>query len=259
MTTERLKKILSYSKNHAEEIQNDILRFCAQLDLQNLNGLRNVFEMVRLYLKKKNYLVIRFPLKDEEIGAFVYKGDSVSYLVINTSLPVVNTNFAICHELYHIFSPSKDDTSKARIDLDYYENEDEIRANLFAENLLMPQEEFKRVFNNLQTQNQLDVIASLMNYFSAPFMAVFIRCCEFGLLQNPLQYLDFPKEAVEEEFENLWFDKTILKPSKIDDSEKLLKSIKETGQEYVENEYLNSRTVNKVLQNVKQLLLELKA
>lgn len=268
MTIDRLARIVEYSKKHSKEIEADIIKFCNQLELQNLDELRNVFEIVRIYLRKKKYFIIQIPLKDDEIGAFVYKGDSVSYLVINTNVPIVNTNFAICHELYHIFLPSEESQNKARIDLDYYNNEREIRANLFAGNLLMPENEFRRMFakfKNLdessqssENDKQLDVIISLMNYFSAPFMAVYIRCCEFDLLDKAVRYLDIQKELIDDEFNKLWFDKSILKPSKNDNTEILLEYMEKRGKEYLDKGYLNSRTLEKALENTRKLFSKLK-
>ncbi len=47
------------------------------------------------------------PFNDKEIGALSYKGDGLGYVVINTSLPRVNSNFAIAHEIYHVFFSEK--------------------------------------------------------------------------------------------------------------------------------------------------------
>ena len=171
MTIERLRVILDYSKSHSKGISEDIESFCHQIDVSNLDGIRDVLQIVRPYILRKKYLTIQLPLHDNEIGAFVYKGDSLSYLVINTSMPVLNTNFALCHELYHIFFPADETLNKARIDLDYYSNENEIRANEFAENLLMPEIEFKQMFLKLKAihadkfQTELKLIAQISTYF----------------------------------------------------------------------------------------------
>ena len=170
MTIERLKLILDYSKNHSKDIAEDIASFCHKIDLQNLDGVRDVLQLVRPYLLKKRFLTIQLPLNDDEIGAFVYKGDALSYLVINTSMPVLNTNFALCHELYHIFFPSGEALNKARVDLDYYSNEDETRANIFSGNLLMPENEFRQMFFKFNSgyeeddSDELKILVSLMNY-----------------------------------------------------------------------------------------------
>ncbi len=269
MTIERLRNILQYRKQHLEDLNDDVKKFCTEMELKDLGGVRNLYEIVKMYLLKKNYFVIRFPLKDNEIGAFVYKGDSISYLVINTNVPIVNSNFAICHELYHIFSPAKEIESKFNIDLNYSENENEIRANLFAGNLLMPEAEFRQIFNkfneinsskkNLEEKKQLNVVISLMNYFNAPFMAVYIRCYELDLFNDSPEYLNIEQNIIDEEFKRLWIDNSILKASKIDDSENLIQYLITNGNEFVQNGYLNSRTLKIALENTKNLFSKLKA
>ena len=79
MTIERLRVILDYSKSHSKGISEDIESFCHQIDVSNLDGIRDVLQIVRPYILRKKYLTIQLPLHDNEIGAFVYKGDSLSY------------------------------------------------------------------------------------------------------------------------------------------------------------------------------------
>lgn len=65
---------------------------------------------------------MEIPFADKEIGALCYKGDALGYIVLNTSLPKVNVNFAICHELYHVFYQESEISSKAEFANNYYEN-----------------------------------------------------------------------------------------------------------------------------------------
>lgn len=269
MTIERLRDILEYSNAHTRDIEDDVKDFCRQIDLHNLDEVRNVLQFVKPYLSGKKYLIIQLPLADNEIGAFVYKGDALSYLVINTSMPVLNTHFALCHELHHIFFPSDETVHKARIDLGYYSNENEMRANIFAGNLLMPEGEFRRIFLKLKqiyertdeedNTNELGTIISLMDYFKAPFMAVYIRCYELGLLTGTPRYLDISPETVQSEFEKLWLDTKDLKPSRIDNSEYLIKRVNDKGAEYLEKGYINERTLHEVQKNIATLFSKVKA
>ena len=251
MTTERLRAILNYSKSHSKDIRADIANFCNQIEVSNLDGIRDILQIVRPYLLQRKYLTIQLPLHDNEIGAF--------------GMPVLNTNFALCHELYHIFFPADEALNKARIDLDYYSNENEMRANEFAGNLLMPEIEFKQMFSKLKaihenkSKTELKIIVSLMNYFKAPFMAVYIRCYEIGLLSSTPQYLDIEPETIKNEFEELWLDTTDLHALKIDNSEYLIKHVEDKGREYLEKEYINERTLKKALENIKILISKVKA
>ena len=263
MTIERLRAIIDYSKIHATDIQAEITQFCNKMELQNLDGVRNIIQLAKTYLTEKSYLILQVPLKDAEIGAFVYKGDVVSYLVINSSMPVLNTNLAFCHELYHIFFPAEEALNKARVDLDYYSNEDEIRANLFAGNVLMPEAEFRQMFYKFKAREEKGedpgILVSLMNYFKVPFMAVYIRCYELGLITRAPKYLELRPEMIEAEYEKHWFDTMDLKPSGLDNSEFLFKYVEAKGCEYLNKGYVNARTLQMVLENMKKLLSKVKA
>lgn len=170
MTIERLRVILDYSKSHSKGISEDIESFCHQIDVSNLDGIRDVLQIVRPYILRKKYLTIQLPLHDDEIGAFVYKGDSLSY---RNKYKYVCTEYKFCTmpRTLSYFFPADEALNKARIDLDYYSNENEIRANEFAENLLMPEIEFKQMFLKLKAihadkfQTELKLIAQISTYF----------------------------------------------------------------------------------------------
>ena len=90
-------------------------------------------------------------------------------------------------------------------------------------------------------------------------MAVYIRCFELGLLDGKVRYLDISSVDIEKEYENLWFEVTDLMPSKIDNSDNLIRLVEEKGNEYLEKEYINSRTLQMVLENIKVLFSKVKA
>ena len=60
-------------------------------------------------------------------------------------------------------------------------------------------------------------------------------------------------------FEELWFNSEILKPSNIDDSSKLKILISERGNEYIEKQYINKRTLDVIMKNLDTLLSQVKA
>ena len=147
---------------------------------------------------------------------------------------------------------------------DYFENDSEEIANLFAGNLLMPKDSFSKLFKKfaaLCNGDEIDIIVSLMNYFKAPFMAVFIRCYELRLYTestiNP-DYLNIEQKLIEKKFEELWFNSEILRPSNIDDSERLKKLVYDYGTEYVQNEYIKQKTLTEVMKNLDLLLEKIK-
>lgn len=264
MTIERLKKILKCSKAHENDICDYIKSFVQQVEFENIDGTRDLLQIVRPVLQQKNYKIIELPLVDKEVGAFIYRGDKISYLVINSNVPVVNANFALCHELFHIFFQPNANKNTADIEFNYFENDNEEIANLFAGNLLMPKDSFSKSFKKFTTLcngDEIDIIVSLMNYFKAPFMAVFIRCYELNLFTKKTiddKFFNIKPSEIEERFEKFWYDATLLKASNNDDSERLKKLVHDYGVEYVKNEYIKQRTLTKVMKNLDSLLEKIK-
>ena len=101
MNVERLRKIIAYSGRNREEIYSKVKRFCAFAGTEYDSDLLNILQIVRSSFEKKGFFVFEMPFADDEIGALCYRGDGLGYVVINTSLPRVNVNFAIAHEVYH--------------------------------------------------------------------------------------------------------------------------------------------------------------
>lgn len=107
MNIERLRKIIAYSEKNREETNSMVRRFCSFTGIEYDNDVLNILQIVRFSFRKKGFLVLEMPFADDEIGALCYKGDGLGYVVLNTSLPRVNTNFAIAHEIYHVFFSRK--------------------------------------------------------------------------------------------------------------------------------------------------------
>ena len=108
MDIKRLRKIIQYGDCHKEEMEEKIRSFCSFAGISNDKELLNIMQIVRPSFQKKGYLIIELPFCDQEIGALCYKGDALGYIVLNTSLPKVNVNFALCHELYHVLYQKTD-------------------------------------------------------------------------------------------------------------------------------------------------------
>ena len=232
MEIERLRKIIKFNKDHYDDMQSILKTFCHRLKIDTFDDVRDILQIIRNELSKENLLAIQLPLKDNEIGGFIYRGDVFSYLVCNSSLPVVTSNFAFCHELYHAFFPAREENSIMQVE--FFNTEDD----------------------------KLATIVSLMNYFKAPFMAVFIRCYELGLFKDnniKPEYLNLKQKEIENKFEELWFNTEMLKPSNIDDSSNLLRFVTEKGNEYITRQYINKRTLNVILKNLDSLLTQVKA
>ena len=265
MKIDHLRTIIAYSDKNREEIDSMVRRFCSFAGIEYDSDLLNILQIVRSSFHKKGYLVFELPFADDEIGALCYKGDGLGYVVLNTSLPRVNVNFAIAHEIYHVFYGSGEFVSKVEFaDDHYYEHEEEYAANLFAGMLLMPEVSFRRLFSKFKEESNGDVsetIIRLMSYYQVPYMAVLIRSLELELIvRNEMQEEIFnnDRDRIKQNLNELWLDESIMEPSKKDDYVHVEALVARFGKEFAEGGFTNERTINKALKNMRELYLKIK-
>lgn len=265
MNVERLRKIIAYSDKNREEIYSMVKRFCAFARIEYDSDLLNILQIVRSSFQKKGYFVFEMPFADDEIGALCYRGDGLGYVVVNTSLPRVNVNFAIAHEIYHVFFGESEFVSKVEFaDDHYYEHEEEYAANLFAGMLLMPEVSFQRMYSKFKDEscgNEVDTIIKLMSYYQVPYMAVLIRCLELELIEGntlPEQLFNFDRVQVRQKMAELWLDESVMDASNRDDYSHIEAIVERLGREYIGDKYINERTLKKVLKNMRELYTKIK-
>lgn len=265
MNVERLRRIIAYSDNNHEEIYSMARRFCSFAGIEYDSDLLNILQIVRSSFHKKGYLVFEMPFADGEIGALCYKGDGLGYVVLNTSLPRVNVNFAIAHEIYHVFYGSDEFVSKVEFaDDHYYEHEEEYAANLFAGMLLMPEVSFRRMYSKFKEESygdETETIIRLMSYYQVPYMAVLIRSLELKLIvRNEVreEALEIERDQIKLKLNDLWLDESIMEPSMKDDYVHVEAVVARLGKEFVQDELINERTVNKALKNMRELYAKIK-
>lgn len=265
MNISRLKKIIAYSDLNRDSIAAMVRNFYFWAGMNIDKEVLNIMQIVRTALHNKGYLIFEIPFSDDEIGALCYKGDSLGYIVLNTSLPKANVNFALCHEIYHAFFQKSEFNSKIEFSNDrYYEHEEEFAANLFAGMLLMPETGFRYMYHrfwNESSGNELDTILRLMNYYQVPYMAALVRCYELGLPDNSgisEELLNMSHDTVRARFTELWLDDSILCATGKDDYKHIEAVVERFGKTYIGESYLNERTLQKVLQNMGALYAEIK-
>lgn len=265
MDIERFRKIITYSEKNREDLESKVKKFYSFTGMSNDQDVLNILQIVRLIFPQKGFLVLELPFADEEIGALCYQGDALGYILINTSLPKVNVNFAICHEIYHVFYQGNEFKSKVEFTNDhYFEHEEEFAANVFAGMLLMPEASFCQMYNLFKKEsegNEQDTIIRLMSYYQVPYMAALIRCYELNLPNsNSISetLLNFDREYVRNRLSELWLDDSILLATKKDDFPQMEALVKRLGNEYIQDSYINERTLKKVLQNMRTLYSEIK-
>ena len=268
MDVNRFKSILEYSEKNKENIEEHAKDLYTYIGINYDKGMLNISQMIKPLFSEKNYIVIELPLADDEIGALCYKGDGMGYAIVNSSLPRANVNFALCHEIYHLFYQKQKYHNGVELYLSehYYENECEYAANLFAGIVMMPEINFRLMFNKFNKElkpeeNVLTMVVKLMSYFQTPYMATLIRCVELGLLGGEAlrALLGASKEDVVLEFDRLWLDTSLLKPSNNDDFKRFEDIFVESGNECVEYGFLEPKTVDKLLKSLKKSYSEIKA
>lgn len=265
MDVKRFRKIIQYSKAKREDFEFEIKKFYSFTGIGNDQDVLNLLQIVRPALRKKGFLVFELPFADDEIGALCYKGDALGYILLNTSLPKVNVNFAICHEIYHVFYQRSEFKSKVEFAHEhYFEREEELAANLFAGMLLMPEAGFRRMYCFFQKEsgeNERDTIIRLMNYYQVPYMAALIRCYELDLPDSdsvPEELLNIDGAYIKHRFAQLWLDESILSATKKDDFPHMEVLVEYFGREYMQDDYLNERTLKKAMKNMRALYSEIK-
>lgn len=215
---------------------------------------------------KLDTLIVEIPMKDSDFGA-CYLGTGYShYLLLNSNQPRNKMYFSFCHDLYHILNGTPNDINEKRevhLNQEYFSNEIENKANLFAANLLMPDKEFKKMY--LWYSNDVGkleyTIVKLMNYFNAPFVAILLRLFELQLLENITDVknlLSFNITQIKGFFKEQWIDKEIIIPSLKDEMEYLIETIKKEGNRLIEEELLSEINFKIILDNIRKLYLEIR-
>lgn len=265
MDIERFRKIIEYSDANRNDIESKIRNYYSFVGMSSDKEVLNIMQIARPSFRKKGYLVLEIPFADNEIGALSYKGDALGYIVLNSSLPKVNINFAICHELYHVFYQKSNFRTKVEFaNNHYYEHEEEFAANLFAGMLLMPEISFRSMyikFKEESNNNKRDTIIRLMSYYQVPYMAALIRYYELGLEDTDSiseELLNADQETIRAKLNDFWLDGSILDATGRDDYILIENTVKRLGNEAVRDDYLNKRTLEKVLQNMAKLYADIR-
>lgn len=268
MRFERFQNIIEYNRKNQKNIAERVREFYVQMNMDYERDLLNLMLIVRPLFSRKNYLVLELPFKDREIGAVCYKGDSFGYTFLNSALPKVNVNFALGHEIYHVFYQNEPFTQQVELYMNehYFEHEEELSANLFSGMLLMPTPVFREMFHKFHSEqenedSEITLIAKLMSYFKVPYMAVVIRCYELELLpegETLKRLLSVEHDDVEKEFSRVWLDEEILYPTNKDDYPRLEQLVKEIGVQYQNEQILNENVVSKILNNMNKIYNEIR-
>ena len=268
MDFKKFQRIISNNKKNKDLIKKKVKEFYNEANMENEDDLLDIMQIARTVINKKGYLLAEIPFKDKEIGAICYGRDGSKYVLLNSTLPRVNVNFSLCHELYHILYqeyPFKEPV-EFYINENYYDHDEEILANHYAAALLMPESKFIKMFNKFEQEyeedkSQIQTIVKLMNYFGAPYMAVLIRCYELELLKDGERLkmlLSITPEQINDEFDKLWLNMELLKGSRNDDFEKLLALVINKGKYLISRELMDNAELARIEKNLRNLYKEIR-
>lgn len=260
MDFERFKNIVQYNIEHQSEMKEKVKDFRETVGITQERNLPNLLLFARPMLDKENYIVLEMPFCDEEIGAISCRKRKGGYILLNSSLPRTNVNFALAHELYHVLYQKKTYGRKVEqyISDQYSDYEEEHEANLFAGMLMMPSLAFQYVMTRFLMEQtvedtEITLFAKLMSYFEVPYMAVLIRCYELKLLSDNKvleRLLNVDKRMLEEEFARLWLNDEVLRPTFRNEYGKFRNLVVEKGIDNVKRGLMSEQTTNKIVKKM---------
>lgn len=271
MKASKFENIIKHNRESMKEAKECVDKFYELLGMEDGSEIMNLTQVLGSLFWNKGYIIVQIPLKDKEIGAICYKGEyDGGYIVINSSLPRYNVNFALCHEACHVCV--NNDMGQNQVDMyvdsTYHNHEPERMANQFAGMLLMPERQFRRMFEKfssekgiLEKQDIEVVICKLMSYFKSPYMAVLVRLCELNLIEvssvSSVQLNDY-EESVRDIFDNNWLDMSELEPTYRDDYLRLRNLVCEIGKININFDLMEDADFNATIKNLDRLYKELK-
>ena len=194
MEREQLLNIIKFNEENSREIHLACNMFYEMMGRSSAVVISDIQTISRVLFENSGYKLIRLPLKNNEIGAFLLKLNDAKYVVLNTSKSCANNNFALGHELYHTLIQRDEEYNGAEVYMENYEeNPIEKKANAFSGSILMPKEDFivtSKLVMGANSEdatkiheyaNDLMTILTLMNNYKTTYMSVLIRCYECGL------------------------------------------------------------------------------
>ncbi len=168
--------------------------------LRQINGL-NPSEPIyfKSLLQKLNVQTMFNPLKAQNISGMAIKvNDSLRFMLINTNVPKGRQHFTIAHELYHLFIQPDFTHYTCNTGLFQKKNTWEYRADIFASNLILPEEGLYKLIPDKEFPKdkiEIRTILSIEHYYSCSRSALLYRLKELGLITSVV-YDKFDKDKI---------------------------------------------------------------
>jgi len=142
----------------------------------------NIFPLIERYEKLKVKL-IKKPFSSKGLYGFIGYKYGQFIIVINTNKSLGAQNFTLAHEIYHLLHQREEIKKNTFIDSENgTERIQEKLADLFAIELLMPEEEFKLSISDILNKDvnalvNTDIV-KLQNYYGVDYIAITKRLLE---------------------------------------------------------------------------------
>ncbi|HOA96469.1 MAG TPA: ImmA/IrrE family metallo-endopeptidase [Acetivibrio saccincola] len=261
MNFSRFKEIVIKNRAYAGSVKETLKVF---QDRVRWDG--DIPKIIKEIGEKLDVLVFQVPMADSDFGAVFLDTGYSKYMLLNSSQPRKKMYFSFCHDIYHIICGVPDYINEKRevhFNQDYDSNDNERKANLFAANLLMPELEFKKMYELYKDDNKdiEKIVAKLMNYFSSPFVAVLIRLYELEILErieDVKEILEYGDNQIRELFDSLWLDRDILEPTYKDEMPFILEMIKTEGADLIEKQLLSEYNYNRIVEGIKKIYSDIR-
>ncbi len=256
MEFKRFKEIIVNSRKYEGDVKEVLKAFHDRVHWPG-----DIPKLMKEIGKKLNVLIIEIPMRDSDFGAVYFSTMDSKYLLLNSNQPRNKMYFSFCHDIYHILKGTSkyiNEEREVHFNQDYSLDENECKANLFAANLLMPEIEFKKMYELYKDDSNSNlalIVVKLMNYFNSPFTAALIRLFELNIYKNPqdaVELLNFTNEDIEKLFTDLWLDKEILTPTRKDEIRYVYSMLHREGTSLIEEKLISRYDFRKIMGNIER-------
>lgn len=169
--------------------------------------------------------LIRTPFKNIDLSGFIGYKKGAFIIVTNTNHKLGSERFTIAHEIYHLLSNRTKIKEESIIEelekCSDDEDTQEIMANAFAAELLMPEEILSEDVNILtKGKNNIDesIIVELQQKYGVSYVAMTKRLNEIGLITkeqcNSFEIFEEKSDELEELTKNLGYTNELNIPSR---------------------------------------------
>lgn len=184
----------------------------------NSRGITDIFEML-----EEKAMLIKLPLEVNDLSGFSTYYDGEFVVVLNTSFTLGHERYTAAHELYHLLY-NQDILKKEKVMLkeEKYELEDK-RADIFASEILMPEDYVKELFYKLVNVEKSKVearhIVRLNSKLKVSYKAMLKRLvqlnlCDINLYDSLVHYGSLEmKEVLRDITKTEGYDISLIIPS----------------------------------------------